>query len=482
MDTIRIAIYDPVLEDMIPLLLPLLRHRSRERFAFIAFDRPDDLLACAGEFDLVFLFADTDAPDALAAAEKLSAHSSAPCVVLMAGDGRLALDAYRCALRYLCKPLEDSLVTEAVDAALKLLTLDRLCLKSEGAYHTVRVCDILCLTTEGNYVNFHTDKRVYRVRGCLRDFRKQLPADQFASCSQSTIVSLPHVVSANHERLTLSNQTEYAITKSKKTELIRKLQALRGRCSDHDARRPKISPASRKTLGQRPLDVDKRETEALSFPLLNPVEENAWLVLREAVERGQKLRKKMAGKRGGRQHKLVNAAVALLAVVGLTAAISSWADARWKPLIQFFVESHKMYSSINFVRPEEDCQTEPADTAARGEIFDPLADMVPEGYTLQEGKFLRDANRFATYINDSTGIISYDVQRASGTVNFDTENAVVYEEIVLHGHRAIFVEKNGYMIIWIDDETTTCHTLSANELTLDQFMRIAHALMDAETD
>jgi len=38
------------------------------------------------------------------------------------------------------------------------------------------------------------------------------------------------------------------------------------------------------------------------------------------------------------------------------------------------------------------------------------------------------------------------------------------------------VKKNGYLLVWVNQETMTYHCLSANELELEEFMEIAQIL------
>ena len=174
--------------------------------------------------------------------------------------------------------------------------------------------------------------------------------------------------------------------------------------------------------------------------------------------------------------------VAILALFLICTVLVTSVEALRARVVSFFIETFDQFSSINFIPPEEGYRFDPTDPTVLEEPFDPLAQLLPEGYRLQEGKAPRENVKFATYINDSTGVISYDIQRASGTMNFDTENVEAYEEMKLGEHMAIFVEKNGYLLIWFDDETLTCHEFWANELEFDEFLHIAQALMDANAD
>lgn len=98
MDAIRIALCDPVKRDMLSLLRQILCHQSQKRFQFFAFTDPNQLLTCAGAYDVVFLYVDTAAPDGLAVARKLRAGEKAPAIILMAKDATHAPAAFPVAM------------------------------------------------------------------------------------------------------------------------------------------------------------------------------------------------------------------------------------------------------------------------------------------------------------------------------------------------------------------------------------------------
>ncbi len=250
---------------------------------------------------------------------------------------------------------------------------------------------------------------------------------------------------------------------------------------------------------QWPFPEDEAEMERLARSL-GGEGDDLWAEFQAALEKGRSLRpdeirmthyRRMTGQEAPekhhytRQHRrrngLCRITVAILALFLIGTVLVTSVDALRARVVSFFVETFDQFSSINFIRPEEGYQFDPADTMALNEPFDPLAQLLPEGYWLQEGIALRKNVKFATYVNDADGFISYDIHRASGTSNFDSENAEIVEETEIGGHRAIFVKKNGYLLVWFNDESLTCHSLFANALELEQFMHIAEALADAES-
>ena len=84
---------------------------------------------------------------------------------------------------------------------------------------------------------------------------------------------------------------------------------------------------------------------------------------------------------------------------------------------------------------------------------------------------------FALYENTNENSISLDVIFDGVFVNIDTENAE-YSEIFLSDYKAILIEKNGYQVIWTDDEKIT-YTFYASSLPLQQVLEICENLIQS---
>ena len=167
--------------------------------------------------------------------------------------------------------------------------------------------------------------------------------------------------------------------------------------------------------------------------------------------------------------------VAVLALLLICTALVTAVGALQTEEVCFFAQSYNQYTSISFIWPTGNLR-DAADIRELNEPYDPLKDILPEGYWLQEGIARRENVKYATYINDATGFIAYDISRASGISNIDTENAEQFYETEINGHWAFFVQKNGYHLVWVDQKNATYHHLLANELELEEFMEIAQLL------
>ncbi len=479
MDIIRIAICDTVLKDMLLVLTSTHNHKDKERFTYAAFRNPADLLNCASEFDLIFLFVNTDEPNALAVAEKLHACGNAPYIVLMAEDSRCAPEAFCCADRYLCKPLRADLLAEAVDSAVERMSRDRIYLRSNGEYWVVRFCDIRYLTANGHYVNCHTSERTLHVRGSLRQLMSKLPADRFASPSHGAVVALNDVRCITTQWVEMADGEKFTFSRQKRDAFVKKYRVFAGKPSVQDIGMEYSAPGMDIPGNPKDTSVEMRETKAF-VSTHGPSDEETWRILQKALKRGEKL---LARRSDGKCSCLcapgVKILMALLTVL-LTAFLATGAEALWKRPVQVTTQTQKSYTTVQFTLPPE------AQTERRGsgeflnEPYDPLKDILPEGYWLQEGIARRENVKYATYINDATGFIAYDISRASGISTIDTENAEQFYETEINGHWAFFVQKNGYHLVWVDQKNATYHHLLANELELEEFMEIAQLLSQSD--
>lgn len=79
------------------------------------------------------------------------------------------------------------------------------------------------------------------------------------------------------------------------------------------------------------------------------------------------------------------------------------------------------------------------------------------------------------YKDDDDGIISLQIIPSDGMLNFDTEDATV-QQLQINSHDAVFIEKNGYRIIWLDEGRQLVYDLYANAVDGKDFWKIAYSL------
>lgn len=158
-------------------------------------------------------------------------------------------------------------------------------------------------------------------------------------------------------------------------------------------------------------------------------------------------------------------AVAVFAVIGLLGTLVMSVEAIRIPLVGFIVEHFERFTTIS-----------PQDTKEKDVVEDPyeaLEDILPIGYE----EIIRSGNAsvtFALYENENGETVSLDIISAGAEMVVDTEDAG-YSEINLSGYSAILLEKNGYSVIWADDDSVR-YVFYASNLSEKQVIEICGVL------
>ena len=156
-----------------------------------------------------------------------------------------------------------------------------------------------------------------------------------------------------------------------------------------------------------------------------------------------------------------------LAVLGLCSVLVVSVEAIRTPIINFFIEQHEKYSTIDFGKDSNVATSEATEPTAESQPVDrsedPLVGMVPDGYNLVQ--FSNKGKRGFTclYKDDTGNTIAFSAIPTEGMLNVDTEDAVV-KNVELLGHRGILVEKDGYTIMWFDKNVSICYQLRSSGL------------------
>jgi hypothetical protein len=102
---------------------------------------------------------------------------------------------------------------------------------------------------------------------------------------------------------------------------------------------------------------------------------------------------------------------------------------------------------------------------------------VPSSYTVTETKQSR-VKTDIRYTNDMGDQISISVFSDTEMVlNFDLEDADYIREVVVQGHSAIIVEKEGLTrIIWVDEDADVFVEIEATALEQDDLMAVANSI------
>lgn len=160
-------------------------------------------------------------------------------------------------------------------------------------------------------------------------------------------------------------------------------------------------------------------------------------------------------------------AVIALAVLGLCTVLVISVEAFRTPIVNFFIEQHEKYSTIDFGKDGNTTTSDATGQATGSQSVDrsedPLAGMVPDGYILTQ--FSNKGKRgFTCYYEDGAGdVISFIATPAEGLLTVDTEDATV-TDIELLDHKGKLIEKGGCKILWFDANVSICYQIRTTGL------------------
>lgn len=161
-------------------------------------------------------------------------------------------------------------------------------------------------------------------------------------------------------------------------------------------------------------------------------------------------------------------AVAVFAVIGLLGTLVFSVDAWRIPVLNFIIEKGETYSLIYN-------QNDSGRGSVSEELTECLLVLLPEGYYLSnqvsDGTMI-----FYSYQNESGDKVQFLISTMGGTHNIDTEDAAC-SEIVLNDYKAYFIEKNGYRVIWCNDENIL-YDIRATGLDKDFFLDLCSKLAE----
>lgn len=167
----------------------------------------------------------------------------------------------------------------------------------------------------------------------------------------------------------------------------------------------------------------------------------------------------------------VKAAVVMLVLLGLSTITVMSVDALRIPVLNFFLRDNKRYSSLTTSEQNEN-------TLIQEEITTKMLGIpIPDGYELVLQDFGDDGSVILCYQDEKNHIIKFQSTPSSQAINIDTEGIEV-TEMEINCHDAVFIDKDGFRLVWIDLESEMIFELKATGLDINIFWELAYALAE----
>lgn len=167
---------------------------------------------------------------------------------------------------------------------------------------------------------------------------------------------------------------------------------------------------------------------------------------------------------------LAKVAVFVFIFLGVATTVVLSVDALRIPVLNFLLEKYDRYSSISFSAEEP--------TPSSDDLMSRINDApIPEGYALVAQSIESDNSVALCYENEASHVITITVSPLNVTTNVDTEDADQIE-IVVNGHQAFFVEKEGLRIVWANKDKALLYNIFASDLDTDSFWTLVFFLAE----
>lgn len=177
-----------------------------------------ELLCTKEDFDIIFLDIEMPGMDGMSVAKELRSNGVESIIIFLTSHTELVYDSFKVeAFRFLNKPVNQLALKEAIDdAAVKILSTEKLVINQKGKLHNVNLKDIVYLEAfgDGTYI-YDKSGNVYEALVQLKEWEQRLKEKNFFKIHKSYIVSLMYVKNLEDGKLEL-NYSNTVLTVSRR--------------------------------------------------------------------------------------------------------------------------------------------------------------------------------------------------------------------------------------------------------------------------
>lgn len=198
------------------------------------------------------------------------------------------------------------------------------------------------------------------------------------------------------------------------------------------------------------------------------------------------IRKKFVRKK--RQHALEAlgraskwAAVLAIILLGTFSALFLTVDAVRTPVINLYLKNMGNHSVLTIGQPSQQSMQESLGDGFTDILVSKLAELLPAGYTLEEGYFDENGVGFACFTNREKSDINLNIMNGNSFYAVDTENCDICERLSGEGIEGYYIEKGDRKsVVWLNNSEGKIYTLASGALGKDSLLQIANTLQGLE--
>lgn len=171
----------------------------------------------------------------------------------------------------------------------------------------------------------------------------------------------------------------------------------------------------------------------------------------------------------------VAAALCVVMLFGVTGILFITVEAVRIPIINFFIAQGNGYIEIGSgsAHAGSNIFDDGQDSGTNTDIMAQLASVMPDGYFVTEYTTTKSGGFAGLFESDSSESIYFFADSATKELRVDDERAEFTTKLRILSHEALLIEKDGYQLVWFDEDTSRLYQLSASELTREEVIALA---------
>lgn len=183
------------------------------------------------EFDIVLMDIAMPQMNGLETAKRLRTVDKNVCLIFITTLAQYAIKGYEVdALDFLIKPVGFDLFSIKLEKAIKRVNKNKesfFVIKTSEEVLKISTSKIIYIESEKHYLNFHTDKVIYKMRGTIDEVKDFFYKNSFASINRSLIINLLYVEGYTKTDVILKNET-LPLSRVYKDEFCRRIAVYLG--------------------------------------------------------------------------------------------------------------------------------------------------------------------------------------------------------------------------------------------------------------
>lgn len=176
-------------------------------------------------YDIIFLDIQMKHLDGMKTAEKIRTLDENTEFIFITSTIRYAVQGYTVnAMGYVLKPVSylafNQVLTKAVQKVEDKQTKEYMSFNTENGIMKLELKQIYYIESQLHHIIIHSNKGTFKTAGPMKKIEKELTPKGFAKCHNAYLLNLYHVDCVNQNNVTMTEQTNIPISRTKKKTFL----------------------------------------------------------------------------------------------------------------------------------------------------------------------------------------------------------------------------------------------------------------------